>query len=92
MPVDKLKNCARCGGECYVARVYQTDNEWIAYCKACGVIVRKYTRRAVAKAALKPSHSSRYTPCPRFRCDWKCRIGYNCKCGGIACRIERHSV
>jgi hypothetical protein len=32
------------------------------------------------------------TPCPKFRCSWKCRIGYKVKCGAIACRIERHSV
>lgn len=32
------------------------------------------------------------TPCPKFRCNWKCRIGYKCKCGGIACRVERHSI
>ena len=32
------------------------------------------------------------TPCPKFRCNWKCRVGYKVKCGGIACRIERHGA
>jgi hypothetical protein len=44
------------------------------------------------KSGIGASTNSRYTPCPRFRCDWVCRIGYKCKCGGVACRVERHSV
>ena len=71
MPVDKkLKPCAHCGGDCLVSRVYQTDNEWVAFCKVCGIIIRKQTRRAVVAAwnqrasaeALKPSHNMACMP------------------------------
>lgn len=51
--------------------------------------VRRPIKKAVSR---KPALNSDYTPCPKFRCGWKCRIGYDCKCGGSYCRIERHSV
>ena len=48
--------------------------------------------KADIKEAQERSDNSGYTQCPKFRCNWKCRIGYLCKCGGTACRVERHSV
>lgn len=47
---------------------------------------------AAIKSVEGSPSASGYTPCPKFRCNRKCRIGYKCKCGGIACRVERHSV
>jgi len=32
------------------------------------------------------------TLCLKFRCNWKCRIGFKCKCGATPCHVEWHGV
>ena len=56
----------------------------------CVDVVACNTKQSRLQAAQ--ISNSCYTPCPKFRCNWKCRIGYQCKCGSTACRVELHSV
>jgi hypothetical protein len=38
------------------------------------------------------STNKKSTPCPKFRCNWLCRCGFNMRCGAVSCLIERHGV
>jgi hypothetical protein len=100
MPYDKkVKSCAHCGGKCCVSRVYQTDNEWVAFCKSCGVMLRKESRSAVVKAwnqrasaeVSKPSDNSNMVPCPKFMRNRNCDLwDLAWVCGNRPCYLSQH--